>query len=84
VEKRTGLEFWFTPRSGNGITCDGNNTSAGMLPPPRYKKAMVVTGIILVMIDTLIPADTASNCRASFLVENICGRGDNGLAYPLG
>jgi antibiotic biosynthesis monooxygenase (ABM) superfamily enzyme len=46
VEKQTGLEFWFTPRSEN---------TAPAMPPPRYKMAIVVTGIIFVLVSLLLP-----------------------------
>lgn len=50
VEKQTGLEFWFTPRSVTGSA----NASAAM-PPPRYKMAIVITGIIFILVSTLLP-----------------------------
>jgi hypothetical protein len=51
VVKQTGLEFWFTPRPSNpGI--DGSKASA---PPPRYKMAIVVIGIIFVLVSILLP-----------------------------
>jgi antibiotic biosynthesis monooxygenase (ABM) superfamily enzyme len=52
VEKQTGLEFWFSP----GL--DNNNLSAvleGQRQPPRYKMAIVVTGIIFILSSILIP-----------------------------
>ena len=50
VEKQTGLEFWFTPRSG----IDGDKAPAAV-PPPRYKMAIVITGIIFVLVSILLP-----------------------------
>ncbi len=47
VEKQTGLEFWFTPRSGK----DSGTTP----PPPRYKMAIVTGGIIFILLNTLLP-----------------------------
>jgi antibiotic biosynthesis monooxygenase (ABM) superfamily enzyme len=47
VEKQTGLEFWFTPRSGK----DSGTTA----PPPRYKMAIVTGGIIFILLNTLLP-----------------------------
>src|SRR5688572_7223268 len=50
VEKQTGLEFWFTPHSRTR-----SSSVQATTPPPRYKMAMVVTGIIFVLINSLIP-----------------------------
>lgn len=50
VEKQTGLEFWFTPRSGTGAV--GDKPPAA---PPRYKMAIVVTGIIFILVSILLP-----------------------------
>jgi len=52
VEKQTGLEFWFTPRSGiENINAD----KAPAAVPPRYKMAIVITGIIFVLVSILLP-----------------------------
>jgi uncharacterized protein len=48
VEMQTGLEFWFTTRSRGS---EGSSPIA----PPRYKMAIVATGIIFILINTLIP-----------------------------
>jgi len=48
VVKQTGLEFWFTPSSGNASIVVGEQ-------PPRYKMAIVVIGIIFVLVSTLLP-----------------------------
>jgi antibiotic biosynthesis monooxygenase (ABM) superfamily enzyme len=45
VEKQTGLEFWFTPTSG----------APAPVLPPRHKMAIVVTGIIFVLVSTILP-----------------------------
>ena len=45
TEIQTGLEFWFTPRSA----------PEQRSVPPRYKMAMVTTGIVFVLLSTLIP-----------------------------
>jgi len=45
TEIQTGLEFWFTPHSAP------ERSSV----PPRYKMAMVTTGIVFVLLSTLIP-----------------------------
>jgi uncharacterized protein len=70
VEKQTGLEFWFTPRSG---ASDGGNASAAPLPPPRYKMAMVVTGIIFVLINTLIPQVRQATIGLPILLSTFVG-----------
>lgn len=48
VQRQTGLEFWFTPSSGDA-------SGATMVPPPRYKMAIVTGGIIFVLLNTLLP-----------------------------
>jgi hypothetical protein len=53
IEKQTGLEFWFTPRSGTG-NINGDKAPTAM-PPPRYKMAIVITGIIFVLVSILLP-----------------------------
>lgn len=68
VEKQTGLEFWFTPHSGTG-TINADKAQAAV-PPPRYKMAIVITGIIFVLINT-VP------------FKHTCRRGHNGLAHDL-
>jgi antibiotic biosynthesis monooxygenase (ABM) superfamily enzyme len=47
VQKQTGLEFWFTPISGNA--------PGATLVPPRYKMAIVTGVIIFVLLNTLLP-----------------------------
>ena len=53
VEKQTGLEFWFTPRVG-AQSINGDKAYA-VMPPPRYKMAIVITGIIFVLVSVLLP-----------------------------
>lgn len=48
IERQSGLEFWFTPNSGNA-------SAGAFVPPPRYKMAIVTGGIIFVMLNTLLP-----------------------------
>jgi antibiotic biosynthesis monooxygenase (ABM) superfamily enzyme len=58
VQKLTGLEFWFTPRSTHLTQGEANNNEASGQPvnlPPRYKMAIVTTGIVFVLLNTLIP-----------------------------
>jgi antibiotic biosynthesis monooxygenase (ABM) superfamily enzyme len=50
VEKQTGLEFWFTPRPGIN-----NDKAPAAMAPPRYKMAIVITGIIFVLVSVLLP-----------------------------
>jgi uncharacterized protein len=50
VQKFTGLEFWFTPRSPHRTEGEANNNEARSQPvnlPPRYKMAIVTAGIVL-------------------------------------
>lgn len=43
IERMTGMEFWFTPRS------------AGPQSPARYKMAMVLVAVISLLLVTLMP-----------------------------
>jgi antibiotic biosynthesis monooxygenase (ABM) superfamily enzyme len=53
VEKQTGLEFWFTPVLDNVSTVTEQQQQ--LQQPPRYKMAIVVTGIIFILASVLIP-----------------------------
>ena len=58
VQKLTGLEFWFTPSSAHQTQREVNDNEARGQPvnlPPRYKMAIVTTGIVFVLLNTLIP-----------------------------
>src|SRR5918995_2110467 len=57
VQKLTGLEFWFTPRSAPRPQNRGNNNEGheSLNLPPRYKMAIVTAGIVFVLLNTLIP-----------------------------
>jgi antibiotic biosynthesis monooxygenase (ABM) superfamily enzyme len=58
VQKLTGLEFWFTPRSAYQTQREVNDNEDSGQPanlPPRYKMAIVTTGIVFVLLNTLIP-----------------------------
>ena len=58
VQKVTGLEFWFTPRSPHRYGREANNNEASgqtVNVPPRYKMAIVTAGIVFVLLNTLIP-----------------------------
>jgi antibiotic biosynthesis monooxygenase (ABM) superfamily enzyme len=62
VEKQTGLEIWFTPRSRSG-SIKGNkasspsssSTTTAPTAPPRYKMAIVITAVIFVLVSILLP-----------------------------
>lgn len=43
IERRTGLEFWFTPKS------------AGLPAPPRHKMAIVLVAVISALLSTVLP-----------------------------
>jgi antibiotic biosynthesis monooxygenase (ABM) superfamily enzyme len=59
VEKQTGLEIWFTPRSRSGGSTKGNKASlsatTAAIAPPRYKMAIVITAIIFILVSILLP-----------------------------
>jgi uncharacterized protein len=58
VQKFTGLEFWFTPRSPHRAKHEANNNEDSiptMNVPPRYKMVMVTVSILFVLLHTLIP-----------------------------
>ncbi len=48
TEVQTGLEFWFTPHSINA-------SDDSLIIPPRYKMAIVTSGIVFALLSTLIP-----------------------------
>jgi antibiotic biosynthesis monooxygenase (ABM) superfamily enzyme len=58
VQKFTGLEFWFTPRSpyrAKHEANDNEDTNPPVNVPPRYKRTIVTVGIIFVLLYTLLP-----------------------------
>jgi antibiotic biosynthesis monooxygenase (ABM) superfamily enzyme len=58
VQKFTGLEFWFTPRSRYRAKHEANDNDDTSLPvnvPPRYKMAIIPVGIIFVLLYTVVP-----------------------------
>jgi antibiotic biosynthesis monooxygenase (ABM) superfamily enzyme len=55
VEKQTGLEFWFTPGLDNNLSAVLEGQKQQLQQPPRYKMAIVVTGIIFILSSILIP-----------------------------
>jgi uncharacterized protein len=70
VEMQTGLEFWFTPSSGQGSSSSGDNGPATP-PPPRYKMAIVTGGIIFIMINTLLPLIRQLTIDLHFLLSTL-------------
>lgn len=65
VQKQTGLEFWFTPSSGN--------PSALIQPPPRYKMAIVTAGMIFVLILTLLPLIRDATAALPLFLSTLIG-----------
>jgi antibiotic biosynthesis monooxygenase (ABM) superfamily enzyme len=58
VQKFTGLEFWFTPRSPHRVKHEAKNNEDTVLAanvPTRYKMVMVTVSILFVLLHTLIP-----------------------------
>jgi uncharacterized protein len=58
VQKVTGLEFWFTPRSLHRAEHEANDNEVSFPTvnlPQRYKMVMVTVGILFVLLHTLIP-----------------------------
>ena len=56
IERRTGLEFWFTPTPTT--TTASTPTSLGSArpqTPPRYKMAMVLVPVIALLLATVFP-----------------------------
>jgi antibiotic biosynthesis monooxygenase (ABM) superfamily enzyme len=67
MEKQTGLEFWFTPSSGNA------STVVEQQQPPRYKMAIVVIGIIFVLVSTLLPQVQQATLGLPVLLSTFVG-----------
>jgi antibiotic biosynthesis monooxygenase (ABM) superfamily enzyme len=63
TEIQTGLEFWFTPASAR---------EQGSVPP-RYKMAMVTTGIVFVLLSTLIPQVRQITATLPILLSTLLG-----------
>lgn len=68
VEKQTGLEFWFTPGSVSASTMVEPSP-----PPPRYKMAIVVIGIIFVLVSTLLPQVQQAAAGLPVLLSTLLG-----------
>jgi uncharacterized protein len=77
VQKFTGLEFWFTPRSASRTESEANNNEALSqpvnLPPPRYKMAIVTSGIVFVLLNTLIPQIELLTAPRPLLLSSLLG-----------
>ncbi|HKX81249.1 MAG TPA: hypothetical protein VJL54_03255 [Nitrososphaera sp.] len=72
VEKQTGLEFWFTPRSADGRIVT-ENIPAAPVAPPRYKMAIVITGVIFVLVSVLIPQIRQATASLPLLLSTLVG-----------
>jgi antibiotic biosynthesis monooxygenase (ABM) superfamily enzyme len=66
VQRQSGLEFWFTPNSGNA-------SAAALEQPPRYKMAMVITGVIFVLVSTLLPQIQNATAGLPLLLSTLLG-----------
>ena len=76
VQKLTGLEFWFTPRSIHRTESEANNNEASGQPvnvPPRYKMAIVTAGIVFVLLNTLIPQIEELTAPLPLLLSSLLG-----------
>ena len=67
MEKQTGLEFWFTPASARA------STAVEQQQPPRYKMAIVVTGIIFALVSTLLPQVEQATVGLPVLLSTFVG-----------
>jgi antibiotic biosynthesis monooxygenase (ABM) superfamily enzyme len=77
VQKLSGLEFWFTPRSTNTFKrgADNNNEDSSMsvTVPPRYKMAIITAGIVFVLLNTLIPQIEQLTTPLPLLLSSLLG-----------
>jgi antibiotic biosynthesis monooxygenase (ABM) superfamily enzyme len=76
VQKVTGLEFWFTPRSADRYGREANNNEASgqtVNVPPRYKMAIVTAGIVFVLLNTLIPQIRQLTATLPLLLSSLLG-----------
>jgi uncharacterized protein len=76
VQKLTGLEFWFTPRSVHRTESEENNNEGRGQPvnlPPRYKMAIVTAGIVFVLLNTLIPQIQQLTAPLPLLLSSLLG-----------
>jgi uncharacterized protein len=54
VQKQRGVEVRFAPHSGTR-NINADKARAAMLPPPRYKMAILMTGIIFILLNIVVP-----------------------------
>jgi antibiotic biosynthesis monooxygenase (ABM) superfamily enzyme len=74
VEKQTGLEFWFTPVIDNVSTVIKEQKQLQQQQhPPRYKMAIVVTGIIFILASVLIPQVEQATVGLPILLSTFVG-----------
>lgn len=76
VQKLTGLEFWFTPRSALRTEGETNNNEVRGQPvnlPARYKMAIVTAGIVFVLLNTLIPQIEQLTAPLPLLLSSLLG-----------
>lgn len=76
VQKLTGLEFWFTPRSALRTEGEANNNEVRGQPvnlPARYKMAIVTAGIVFVLLNTLIPQIEQLTAPLPLLLSSLLG-----------
>lgn len=76
VQKLTGLEFWFTPRSPYRTKSEATNNEARSQPvnlPPRYKMALVTVGIVFLLLNTLIPQIEQLTAPLPLLLSSLLG-----------
>jgi antibiotic biosynthesis monooxygenase (ABM) superfamily enzyme len=52
--KRLDDRSWFTAGSSPGNT-NSDKAHAALPPPPQYKMAIVITGVIFVLLNILVP-----------------------------
>jgi hypothetical protein len=72
IEKQSGLEFWFTPRSSGGSPSIDRRDSVPP-SPPRYKMAIIVTGIIFVLVSALLPQIRQATTGLPVLLSTFVG-----------
>jgi antibiotic biosynthesis monooxygenase (ABM) superfamily enzyme len=71
VEKQIGLEFWFTPGLDSSVSTVIEERQ--LHQPPRYKMAIVVTGIIFILASVLIPQVEQATVGLPILLSRFVG-----------
>jgi uncharacterized protein len=85
VQKFTGLEFWFTPRSPHRAKHEANNNEDSiptMNVPPRYKMVMVTVSILFVLLHT-DSSDKAVDRIPSITIERPSRCNRHGASYDI-